>query len=104
MDSNKIMILILCMGIVSYIPRALPAVLLDKMKFGPQMEKFLNLIPYTAMAALICPGVFRADADHPVIGIAGGGVAGVLAWFRVPVMLCVIAAIAVDFALYYFVI
>lgn len=104
MDSNKILILILCMGVVSYIPRALPAVLLEKMKFGEQMEKFLNLIPYTAMTALIFPGVFRADADHPVIGIAGGGIAAVLAWFRIPVMVCVLAAIAVDFVLYYFVI
>lgn len=100
MDSNKIMLLILGMGLVSYLPRALPAVIIEKMRFGKQMEKFLKLIPYTAMAALICPGVFHADADHPIIGIAGGGIAGILAWFRCPVMLCVLAAIAADFALY----
>lgn len=100
MDNTKIWILILGMALVTYIPRAIPAVLIDKMKFGAKMEKFLNLIPYTAMTALIFPGVFTVDAEHPAIGIVGGAVAGVLAWKKCPVMVCVLAAIAADFLLY----
>ena len=103
MDSTKILILILGMTLVTYIPRAIPAVLIEKMKFGAKMEKFLNLIPYTAMSALIFPGVFTVDTDNPVIGIAGGLAAGVLAWRKCPVMVCVLAAIAVDFVLYCFI-
>lgn len=97
---NKILILILGMALVTYIPRAIPAVLVDKMKFGAKMEKFLKLIPYTAMSALIFPGVFTVDTAHPVIGIAGGALAGILAWRKLPVMVCVLAAIAADFVLY----
>ena len=100
MDSEKIWLLILGMAVVTYIPRAIPAVFMDKMRFGAKMEKFLRLIPYTAMAALIFPGVFTVDTANPAIGILGGAVAGVLAWKKCPVMVCVLAAIAADFALY----
>lgn len=98
----KILLLILGMTLVTYIPRALPAVIIGKLGFGPKMEKFLNLIPYTAMAALIYPGILTVDEAHPSIGIVGGVVAGVLAWKKVPVMLCVLAAIGADFLLYWF--
>lgn len=95
-----ILILILGMAVVTYIPRAIPAVLIDKINFTPKAEKFLRLIPYTAMSALIFPGVFSVDTVRPEIGIIGGVVAGVLAWRKLPVMVCVLAAIAADFILY----
>lgn len=99
MDTTKVFLLLFGMMAVTYIPRALPAVLIEKMRFRAKMEKFLKLIPYTAMSALIFPGVFTVDTN-PVIGIAGGAVAGILAWKKCPVMICVLAAIAVDFVLY----
>lgn len=99
MNTTKVLILLFGMMAVTYIPRALPAVFIEKMRFRAKIEKFLKLIPYTAMAALIFPGVFTADAN-PVIGIAGAAVAGLLAWKKCPVMLCVLAAIATDFCLY----
>ena len=100
MMRTDILLLILGMTVVTYFPRALPAVLIDKMKFGAKIEKFLQLIPYTAMAALIFPGVFSVDSTRPEIGMIGGIVAGVLAWRKLPVMVCVLAAIAADFFLY----
>ena len=88
------------MALVTWIPRAIPAVLIDKMHFSPKAEKFLKLIPYTAMAALIFPGILTADAARPEIGLTGGLVAGLLAWKKVPVMLSILAAIAACAALY----
>ena len=35
-----------------------------------------------------------------MIGIVGGVLAGLLAWKKYPVMVCVLAAIAADFVLY----
>lgn len=93
-------LLILGMSLVTYLPRALPAAFIARLHFGPRMEKFLKLIPYTAMAALIFPGVLQTDAAHPIIGIAGGAAAALLAWRKKPLMLCVFAAIAADFLLY----
>ncbi len=99
MNSSKVLLLLLGMMAVTYIPRALPAVFIEKMRFRAKMEKFLKLIPYTAMSALIFPGVFTVDVN-PIIGIVGAAVAGLLAWKKCPVMICVLAAIAADFILY----
>lgn len=95
-----VILLILGMSIVTYLPRALPAIVIDRVRFSPKVEKFLKLIPYTAMAALIFPGIITVDAARPEIGLIGGAAAGILAWLKCPVIVCVIAAIAVDVFLY----
>ena len=96
----EVLLIILGMTAVTYIPRALPAVILDKLKFRAKVEKFLKLIPYTAMTALIFPGIFTVDTAHPAIGIVGGLVAILLAWRKVQVIICVLAAIGADILLY----
>ncbi len=98
--SYPVMAIILSMALVTYLPRVLPSLLVGRMSFSPKVEKFLRLIPYTAMAALIFPGVISVDAARPEIGLVGGAVAGVLAWRKVPVIVCVVAAILVDVLLY----
>ena len=100
MTKPDVWLLILGMAVVTYIPRAIPAVFIGKLKFRGRLEAFLQLIPYTAMAALIFPGIWTTDPARPVIGIAGGVTAALLAWKKRPVMVCVLAAIAVDFVLY----
>ncbi len=102
MSGLEVALLFAGMTAVTYIPRALPVVFLDKLKFGPRAEKFLKLIPYTAMAALIFPGILTSDAQNPVVGLVGGAVAGLLAWRKCPVMVCVLGAIGADFLLYFF--
>ena len=72
----------------------------ERRGFGPRMEKFLNLIPYTAMAALIYPGILSVDADRPWVGLVGAAAAAIPALRRRPVMLCVMAAIAAEFVVY----
>ena len=96
----EVLLIILGMTAVTYIPRALPAVILDKLKFRAKVEKFLKLIPYTAMTALIFPGIFTVDTAQPAIGIVGGLVAILLAWRKVQVIICVLAAIGADILLY----
>ena len=51
---------------------------------------------------MIFPGVFTVDAANPWIGIIGALTAGILAWKKYPVMVCVLAAIAADFVVYLF--
>lgn len=82
------------MCLVTYIPRVLPAFFADKMRFGKRFEKFINLIPYTAMTALIIPGIFSVDAEYPYIGIIGGVVAVIIACFKkIPTWAAVLASI-----------
>lgn len=96
----SIILLIIGMALVTYIPRALPAIVIERLNFNAKVEKFLRLIPYTAMAALIFPGIVFVDQSQPEIGVVGGVVAGILAWCKCPVIVCVVAAIGTDIMLY----
>lgn len=102
MNNTEYLLLVFGMTLVTYIPRVLPSIIIDKMRFGANTEKFLRLIPFTAISALIFPGVFLVDGSNYLIGTVGALTAGILAWRRFPVMVCVLAAIAVNFLQYYF--
>lgn len=96
----NLMLLIVGMVVVTYIPRALPAVFIDKLNFSLRFEKFLSLIPYTAMAALIFPGVLNVDPDIALIGIAGAAAAIILSWFKCPITVVVVGAVLTDMVIY----
>jgi len=96
----QILPLILAMGAVTYASRALPAFLIGKFNFPPRAERFLRLIPYTAMTALIFPGILTVDPARPDIGIVGALAVILLAWKKAPLLLCVVGAIVTDMLLY----
>lgn len=100
MLNARVFRMLLGMTLVTFLPRAIPAVLMERLRFGPRIKKFLDLIPYTAMAALIVPGVFTVDASRPWIGLVGAVAAAVPAWFKKPVMVSMLAAIAAEFVIY----
>ena len=98
-DFNITYMIIGC-AIVTFIPRLIPAVFVGKLNFGPEFEKFLNLIPYTALAALICPGVLTVDPEIWYIGLVGAVVAAILAWKKVPLGTIVIITVIALIILY----
>lgn len=98
--SETVLLMIFGMALVTYIPRALPGVVIKHMRLGRKAEKFLRLIPYTAMAALIFPGVLTINPDRLEIGIVGGLVATILALLKMPIIVCAVAAILADMLLY----
>lgn len=81
------------MAAVTYIPRALPALIIHKMHIAPKMEKILGAIPYAALGALIFPGILSVDEKSPVIGIVGGGVALILAYFKLNITYIILGAV-----------
>ena len=93
-------LVILGCAIVTFIPRLIPAIFVDRLNFGPKVEKFLNLIPYTALAALICPGVLTVDNQLWYIGLIGAVVAAGLAWKKVPLGAIVILTVVVLITVY----
>ncbi len=100
----NILLLIFLMMLVTYIPRMLPSQITDKLRIGKKFRKYLELIPYTAMAALIFPGVVSVDANLWYIGVVGALVAVLLSLVKkIPVVLVVVAAVLADMALYYFI-
>ncbi len=100
----NILLLIFLMMLVTYIPRMLPSLITDKLRIGKKFRKYLELIPYTAMAALIFPGIISVDQNLWYIGVVGAIVAILLSLIKkIPVVLVVIAAVLADMALYYFI-
>ena len=96
---NIYLMIILC-ALVTFIPRVIPAIFVVRLDFSPNFEKFLNLIPYTALAALICPGVLTVDPNLWYIGLIGAIIAGGLAWKRVHLGAIVILNVIVLIAFY----
>lgn len=97
---DYMMLVILGCTLATFIPRLIPALFIDKLNFSPKFEKFLDLIPYTALAALICPGVLTVDADLWYIGLIGALVAACLAWKKAPMGAIVIITVIVLIAVY----
>lgn len=93
-------VVIIGCAIVTFIPRLIPALFIDRLDFSPKVEKFLNLIPYTALAALICPGVLTVDNQLWYIGLIGAIVAAGLAWKKVPLGAIVILTVVILIAVY----
>jgi len=97
----NIMLLILGMAIVTYIPRLLPALFLNRFKFPPWFQKWLRNIPYAALGALIFPGVLFVEKDQPLIGLAGGLTAFLLSLLNVHITLIMAGSIGIVIFIQY---
>ena len=94
-----IYLIIIGMALVTMIPRAIPAFIVDKVQFRDWMNRWLNAIPYAALGALICPGILTVIDGEPYIGIIGGVVAIILSYIGLNVIFVVIGAIITVFLL-----
>jgi len=91
-------LLFLIMGLVTYIPRALPFIVLPGAKMPPFVKRFLGNIPFAVLGALIFPGVLYS-AGEVSFGIIGGLVSVLMAFFELNLVLVVAGSIcAVYFA------
>ena len=95
----KTVLLIAGMAVVTYLPRLLPALFLDRFKFPDWFEKWLKSIPYAALGALIFPGVLLVKEDQPLLGLAGGVMALILALLNLHVTLVMAGSILVVYLL-----
>ncbi|NLC77859.1 MAG: AzlD domain-containing protein [Clostridia bacterium] len=55
---GQIALLVIGMAVVSYLPRALPLLLLNRVEFPPWLVKWLSFIPAAVLAALLAPDLF----------------------------------------------
>ncbi len=94
---NRIYLIIAGMTAATYIPRLLPFTLLKDRKPSRYLDRFLKLIPYTALGALILPGIFTAVPDMPIAGIAGGAVALAICFVRGGTILPIFGAILTSY-------
>ncbi len=99
----SIPLLILGMALVTYLPRVIPAFVVDKLKYGKRFGKFISLIPFTAMTALIFPGVLSVDAERWYVGAVGAAVAVVLSCIKkIPSFVVVLSSVTAVMLIYLF--
>lgn len=94
-----IFLIIIGMALVTMIPRVIPAFVVNKFVFKDWVNNWLQAIPYAALGALIFPGILYVIEGEPHVGIIGGIVAMVLAYFGLNIVFVVIGAIATVFFL-----
>lgn len=98
----EIVWIIIGMAVVTAVPRALPAWLLERAKPSPAIEAWLAHVPYAVLGALIFPGIMTVNPDKPMVGLAAGVVAALLAWWRLHMLVVIGSAIAVVMVLRWF--
>lgn len=94
MDSKMILLLIILMGVVTYIPRMLPFVLFKGKELPPFIQGVLKNIPYATLGALIFPGILLFS-DDIVMGIVGAVAAFAFAFLGMNVIVVVLGSIVV---------
>ncbi|WP_108670122.1 AzlD domain-containing protein [Peribacillus acanthi] len=94
MDSKMILLLIILMGVVTYIPRMLPFVLFKGKELPPFVQGVLKNIPYATLGALIFPGILLFS-DDIVMGVLGAIAAFAFAFLGMNVIVVVLGSIAV---------
>ncbi|WP_044748781.1 AzlD domain-containing protein [Bacillus alveayuensis] len=90
---KTIVLMIIGMGIVTYIPRMLPLVVFNEVKMPPFLQGVLKNVPYATLGALIVPGIFFINEDI-WFGVLGFLSALIAAWLGANVIIVVLTAIA----------
>lgn len=89
---KNIMPLIIMMGLVTYLPRMLPMVLLRDAKLNPFLKSFLKYIPFAVLGALIFPGILNSTGNINS-ALVGGTVSVILALLGFNLMVVVFGGI-----------
>ena len=93
------LLMILGMAFVTYLPRLIPALFLDRFQFPAWFERWLKSIPYAALGALIFPGILLVTEDQPLIGLAGGAAAFILSLLNLHITMVMAGSILVVYLL-----
>lgn len=63
MDQHTLFLTILGMALVTYVPRALPALALSSRTLHPAVRRFLSFVPVAVLAALLLPSLLVTDGS-----------------------------------------
>lgn len=89
----ELFLIILGMGIVTYLPRLAPVFIVDKINLPDWINSWLKMIPYAALGALIFPGVLTIEKEAPIVGLIGGLVATIAAYFKFHIFYVILSSI-----------
>ena len=92
MPLNKLILIVVGMALVTYLPRLMPFVFINDLKENSFYKRFMKLIPYTALSALIFPGIITAT-NSTFSALIGGAVAIILSYLEMNVVVVIISSI-----------
>lgn len=84
---------ILAMAGVTYLIRMLPLTLFRRRINSRFVRSFLYYIPYAVLSAMTIPAVFYSTGEL-CSGLVGAGVAAVMAWLKLPLIVVALSASA----------
>ncbi|MBM7097870.1 AzlD domain-containing protein [Bacillus sp. H-16] len=90
--SMTVIWMIIAMGVVTYIPRLLPLVMLKTDNWPAWARRMLTRVPYAVLGALILPGILTVH-DNIWFAAVSGGAAVLLAYIGMPLIVVVGGAI-----------
>jgi branched-subunit amino acid transport protein len=92
-DMSNVLVVILGMCAVTYVPRLLPLVLRGEKEPPDWMKRTLQILPFTAIGALVIPDGFMAINGNIPVAAIGLAVAAVITWLTRQPFLAVIGAV-----------
>ena len=101
-ESNNHLLIILVAFLVTYPVRAIPALFLSKMKLSPYFQRFLDLVPFTAITALVFPGVFYCIENNDYAAYFGTAIAILCALLKAPLSLNVVFTVVAVYLILIF--
>lgn len=90
--SSAMVWMIVGMGVVTYIPRLLPLIMLQTENWPSWSKRMLSRVPYAVLGALIFPGILEVH-ENLWFGLLGGALAILFAYIGLPLIVVVGGAI-----------
>ncbi len=97
MSAQRFLAILVGMFLGTYLPRTVPLLFSTDRPLPRWLERWLKLVPYAALGALIFPGILSVDAERPWVGLLGGFAAAIVAWKWNNLLLTVALALLVVF-------
>lgn len=89
--------LILGMGLVTFIPRVFPLLVLTDRTTNKKFKEFLTFIPYTSLSILIIKGIITANDEMKIPTIIGISVSALIAYIQGSLVLSIFGGIVSSF-------
>lgn len=95
--SNYYLYIVILSFVATYPVRAIPALFISKLKLSPYWQKVWDLVPYTALTALVFPGIFYCIKENEYAAAIGTVVAVLSAIFKMPLSVTVLLSVAATY-------
>lgn len=97
MEERYYVYILLVSFLMTYPIRSIPALFISKLNLSPFWQRFLDLVPYTALTALVFPGVFYCIDNNQYAAYIGTAAAILSAICKISLSVTVLLAVVGAF-------